>query len=216
MVLDPGRKIPARRIIYIRQAAQGAHRCVHRNLQPERQPVRLDQSRSSPTSRQRPPYQSTVIPGTRMRRLFIIGGSDAGISSALRAREFAPEWQVTVAVADRYPNFSICGIPYFLSQEVPKAENLAHRKASDIQSLGVELLLDHKVERIDSSAHRVIVRRPGGVTSEHGYDKLVVATGARSIRPPITGWTCRACFCCVGWAIPLRLRITSRQGRQST
>src|SRR5271166_4109071 len=58
------RKIPARRIIYIRQAAQGAHRCVHRNLQPERQPVRLDQSRSSPTSRQRPPYQSTVIPGT--------------------------------------------------------------------------------------------------------------------------------------------------------
>ena len=96
-----------------------------------------------------------------MRRLFIIGGSDAGISSALRAREFAPEWQVTVAVADRYPNFSICGIPYFLSQEVPKAENLAHRKAADIQSLGVELLLDHKVERIDSSAHRVIVRRPG-------------------------------------------------------
>ncbi len=34
-----------------------------------------------------------------MRRLFIVGGSDAGISAALRARELAPDWQVTVAVA---------------------------------------------------------------------------------------------------------------------
>jgi NADPH-dependent 2,4-dienoyl-CoA reductase/sulfur reductase-like enzyme len=105
-----------------------------------------------------------------MGRLFIIGGSDVGISAALRARELAPEWQVTVAVADRYPNFSICGIPYFLSREVPKAENLAHRKAADIQSIGVELLLDHRIERIDPSAHRVIARGPHGPASEHGYD----------------------------------------------
>ena len=122
-----------------------------------------------------------------MSRLFIIGGSDAGISAALRARELAPEWHVTVAVADGYPNFSICGIPYFLSREVPKPENLAHRKAPDIQSLGVELLLEHKVERIDPSAHRVMVRGLDGAPSEHGYEKLVIATGACSIRPPIAG-----------------------------
>ncbi len=122
-----------------------------------------------------------------MSRLFIVGGSDAGISAALRARELTPEWQVTVAVADHYPNFSICGIPYFLSGEVPMAENLAHRKAVDIQSLGVELLTDHRIERIDPSARRVVARGAGGRTSEHGYDKLVVATGAGSIRPPIAG-----------------------------
>lgn len=122
-----------------------------------------------------------------MSRLFIVGGSDAGISAALRARELAPEWQVTVAVADRYPNFSICGIPYFLSREVSDADNLAHRKAVDIQAMGVELLLDHRVEQIVPSAHRLVTRRPSGQTAEHGYDKLVVATGARSIRPPIAG-----------------------------
>jgi NADPH-dependent 2,4-dienoyl-CoA reductase/sulfur reductase-like enzyme len=122
-----------------------------------------------------------------MNRLFVVGGSDAGISAALRARELAPEWQVTVAVADRYPNFSICGIPYFLSGEVPKAENLAHRKAVDIQSMGVELLLDHRVERLDTSARLVVTRNAAGEKSEHGYDKLVVATGASSIRPPLAG-----------------------------
>lgn len=122
-----------------------------------------------------------------MSRLFIIGGSDAGISAALRARELAPEWQVTVAVADRYPNFSICGIPYFLSREVPKIENLAHRKAADIQSTGVDLLLDCRIEGIDPTGHRVVARSSGGHVSEHGYDKLVVATGASSIRPLIAG-----------------------------
>ena len=69
-----------------------------------------------------------------MARLFIVGGSDAGISAALRARELAPDWHVTVAVADRFPNFSICGIPYFLSREVPEADNLAHRKVVELLS----------------------------------------------------------------------------------
>jgi NADPH-dependent 2,4-dienoyl-CoA reductase/sulfur reductase-like enzyme len=51
-------------------------------------------------------------------RLNAIGGSDAGIAVALRARELDPGGQVTVLVADEYPNFSICGIPYLISGEV--------------------------------------------------------------------------------------------------
>ena len=45
--------------------------------------------------------------------LVMIGGSDAGISAALRARELDPGADVTVVLADAYPNFSICGIPYY-------------------------------------------------------------------------------------------------------
>jgi NADPH-dependent 2,4-dienoyl-CoA reductase/sulfur reductase-like enzyme len=45
-------------------------------------------------------------------RLVAIGGSDAGISGALRARELDPSADVTVVLANGYPNFSICGIPY--------------------------------------------------------------------------------------------------------
>ena len=47
-----------------------------------------------------------------MPRLLIIGGSDAGISAALRARECDDTVDVEVILADADPSFSICGIPY--------------------------------------------------------------------------------------------------------
>jgi len=60
-------------------------------------------------------------------RLVAVGGSDAGISAALRARELDPGTDVTVVVADAYPNFSICGIPYYISGEVTHWRNLADK-----------------------------------------------------------------------------------------
>lgn len=122
-----------------------------------------------------------------MPRLFVVGGSDAGISAALRVRELAPEWEVSVAVADRYPNFSICGIPYFISGEVPEADNLAHRKAEDIRQLGIGLLLEHRVTEIDPIKREIIVKSPNGADAVEKFDKLIIGTGAASIRPPISG-----------------------------
>ena len=64
--------------------------------------------------------------------LVVIGGSDAGISAALRARELDSSVTVTVVVADAYPNFSICGIPYYVSGEVTHWRTLAHRTYADL------------------------------------------------------------------------------------
>ena len=44
-----------------------------------------------------------------MNPILIIGGSDAGISAALRIKEIDPKAPVTVMAADACPNFSICG-----------------------------------------------------------------------------------------------------------
>jgi hypothetical protein len=58
-------------------------------------------------------------------RVVMIGGSDAGISAALRVRELDPSVEVTVVVADAYPDFSIRGIPYYISGEVGHCSKLA-------------------------------------------------------------------------------------------
>ena len=119
--------------------------------------------------------------------LLIIGGSDAGISAALRAKELIPATKVTIILADEYPNFSICGIPFYISKEVQHWKNLAHRTAKDIEDLGIELRVNERVVEIDPILKKVTVLSKDGGTSHYNYDKLVIGTGAKSIIPPIQG-----------------------------
>ncbi len=119
--------------------------------------------------------------------LVAIGGSDAGISAALRARELDPTVDVTVVVADAYPNFSICGIPYYISGEVTHWRNLAHRTYADLEATGMQLRLDTLVTRIDVDGHFLEVRTADGTSDQISYDQLVVGTGAVPVRPPIEG-----------------------------
>ena len=121
--------------------------------------------------------------------LVMIGGSDAGISAALRARELDPSADVTVVLEDAYPNFSICGIPYYLSGEVTHWRNLAHRTAADLEATGMRLRLDTTARRIDVPGRKLLVTSADGAEELLGYDKLVVGTGAVPVRPSISGLT---------------------------
>ena len=139
--------------------------------------------------------------------LVMIGGSDAGISAALRARELDPGAEVSVVVADAYPNFSICGIPYYVSGEVTHWRNLAHRTTADLEATGMSLRLDTTARRIDVGGRKLTVTTPDGAEELLAYDKLVVGTGAVPVRPRSPAWTARrpsapptGCTCCTRWA----------------
>ncbi|MHB1905684.1 MAG: FAD-dependent oxidoreductase [Acidimicrobiales bacterium] len=119
--------------------------------------------------------------------LLAIGGSDAGISAALRARELDDSLEVTVMLADEFPNFSICGLPYLVAGEVVDWRDLAHRRRAEIEALGIRVVTATIARAIDVAGHRVRATGPDGTERVIPYDRLVVATGATPVRPTITG-----------------------------
>ncbi len=122
-----------------------------------------------------------------MKDVVIIGGSDAGISAALRMTELDPAVVPLVIVGDDFPNFSICGLPYYISHEVADWRDLAHRTAQDIEGQGIKLLMGRKATSIDAGSREVSITDNSGATIRATYDELVIATGALSLRPRMAG-----------------------------
>jgi len=119
--------------------------------------------------------------------LVIIGGSDAGISAALRAKECNPSVEVTVLVAHSFPNFSICGLLFLLSGEVQDWRTLAHRTIQKIEREGIHIRLNHHANSIEPVNNVVAAIDENKQFHRIEYDKLIIATGAASIQPPIEG-----------------------------
>lgn len=115
-------------------------------------------------------------------QIVVIGGSDAGIMAALRARELDKQVRITVLLADDYPNFSICGLPYLIGGEVPDWRKLAHR--TDFPDIDIKR--SHRATSIDPQTKAVRVEH-AGARLDVRYDKLIIATGARPVRPKLPG-----------------------------
>ncbi|HEX2741270.1 MAG TPA: FAD-dependent oxidoreductase [Rubrobacter sp.] len=121
-------------------------------------------------------------------RLVIVGGVAAGTKAASRARRLDPEMEITVYQDEPEPSISECGLPYFLSGVVEQREKLIVRTPERFARDGIEVLVRHRVEKIDPTARTLsVLDLKTGETFDDHYDRLIIATGARAVLPPIPG-----------------------------
>jgi CoA-dependent NAD(P)H sulfur oxidoreductase len=121
-------------------------------------------------------------------RLVIVGGVAAGTKAASRARRVDPEAEITVYQEEPEPSISECGLPYFLSGVVDERDDLVARTPEEFAEKGVEVRVRHRVEMIDPGSKKLSVHGlESGESFEDTYDRLVIATGARAVIPPIPG-----------------------------
>ena len=64
---------------------------------------------------------------------------------------------------------------------------LAHRSIGELEATGMHLRLDTVAHHVDVEGRRLLVEDATGRGEWIGYDKLVIGTGAVSVRPPIEG-----------------------------
>ncbi len=84
---------------------------------------------------------------------------------------------------DEFPNYSICGLPFYLSGETPDWKSLAHRT----QFGGINICRGHKATHIDVNAKTVLATNRDGKLVTHAYEKLLIGTGASPVIPDIDG-----------------------------
>ncbi|MDX2523273.1 FAD-dependent oxidoreductase [Streptomyces europaeiscabiei] len=123
-------------------------------------------------------------------RLVVVGGDAAGMSAASQARRLRGPGELEIVAFERghFTSFSACGIPYWVGGDVPERDRLIARSPEEHRARDIDLRMRTEVVEIDVEGARVRARDlDSGTETWTSYDKLVIATGARPIRPDLPG-----------------------------
>ncbi|WP_329433688.1 MULTISPECIES: FAD-dependent oxidoreductase [unclassified Streptomyces] len=123
-------------------------------------------------------------------RLVVIGGDAAGMSAASQARRMRGPDELEIVAFERghFSSYSACGIPYWVGGEVAGRDELIARTPEEHRERSIDLRMRTEVTELDVEGGRVRSRAlDTGTEAWTSYDKLVIATGARPVRPRIPG-----------------------------
>lgn len=122
-------------------------------------------------------------------KLVIAGGVAAGASAAAKARRCNEDAEIIMFEKGPHISYANCGLPYYLSGIIAKRKKLLITNAKFFKKrFNVDVRVNHEVVGIDRETKKVIViDHDSGSQSEESYDRLILATGANSVIPPIPG-----------------------------
>ncbi len=129
------------------------------------------------------------------RRVVVVGGVAAGSKAAAKIMRLDPDAQVTIVERGRFLAYAGCGLPFYISGAVTDQRALlesplgALRGPAYFRELkNVSALDSTEAIRINREAKTVRIRSlVNGEERELDYDALILATGARAVRPPLPG-----------------------------
>jgi len=123
------------------------------------------------------------------RRILIIGGVAAGATAATRCRRENEYARIKIFEKGPYISFSNCGLPFYLGGIVKQRSKLLVTTPEDLlKKYNVEAKPEHEVLKIDRQEKRILVKNLKKLEEFwEPYDKLILATGAAAIIPPLPG-----------------------------
>ena len=123
-------------------------------------------------------------------KILVVGGVAAGTKAAAKLkREMGNEADVTVITLGKYISYAACGLPYYIGQVIKEKETLLENTPESFTELtGVPVLTGIEATKLDRAAKTVYAKNiHTGEELTYDYDKLVIATGARPVKPNLPG-----------------------------
>ena len=115
-------------------------------------------------------------------RHVIIGAGPAGVVAAETLRRVDPSSDIFMLGDEPEPPYSRMAIPYLLAGNVAESGTHLRHGEAHFEQLAIDLRQD-RVRRVDP-ANRIVILNNG---HEIAYDRLLIATGAHAVKPPVEG-----------------------------
>ena len=112
----------------------------------------------------------------------IIGAGPAGVVAAETLRKEDPGSEVVLVGDEPEPPYSRMAIPYYLTDSIGEAGTYLRKARNHYEDLGIRHL-HGRVASVDVETSRVSL----GHGSDLAFDRLLVASGASAVKPPVPG-----------------------------
>lgn len=113
----------------------------------------------------------------------VVGAGPAGVIAAETLRRTDRSGTVTLIGDEPAAPYSRMAIPYLLAENIaPEGTHLRHGRGH-YRTLGIDVVKGRRVTRVAAKSKKLTLDDGSKVS----YDKLLIATGSRPVRPPIPG-----------------------------
>ncbi len=122
------------------------------------------------------------------KKVVIVGGVAGGASAAARLRRLDEEAHIVMLEKGPYISYANCGLPYYIGNTIQERSNLLVQTAEGMRKrFNIDVRTDSEALGIDPAARTVRIRSKELGEYTESYDDLVLAPGARPIRPNLPG-----------------------------
>ena len=129
-------------------------------------------------------------------QILVIGGVAAGTTAAAKLTREDRGLEVTLITKDQDISYAGCGLPYYVGGLIESRDALIVNTPEKYAALtGVRVLTGREAIELNSAEKTVKAKNLlSGETESYRYDRLVIATGASAVVPPLEGVELKGVF----------------------
>lgn len=128
-------------------------------------------------------------------KIIIIGGVAAGMSAAAKASRIDKSAEIVIYEKTEIVSWGACGLPYYVGNFYEDPNNMIARPVEKFIEAGMNIKIKHEVIGIDIEKKEITIKNlVTGEIFKDNYDKLMVATGAHAIMPPIKNLSAKGVY----------------------